>query len=97
MNIKSDLENQFFRRHEVVMELESPKTPTFAEMQVQVAEKMKADSGLVVIRSIKGGFGNSSFRVEAFIYSKAEDKTKFEPKVKLKKEAGAAAPAGGKK
>jgi len=96
MNIKSDLENQFFRRHEVVIELASPKTPTFAEMQVQVAEKMKADSSLVVVKSIKGGFGNSNFTVEAFVYSKAEDKAKFEPKVKVKKEAGAA-PAGGKK
>jgi ribosomal protein S24E len=98
MNIISDSKNEHLKRREVRIEVEAEKTPSLTEMQTQVAEKLKAASELVVIKSIRSNFGKKQFQVDAFVYSSAEDKTKFEPKIKVKKDStGAAAPAGGKK
>jgi ribosomal protein S24E len=93
MNIKSNLENQFFRRHEIILSVESLKTPTFTEMQTQLADEVKTDKELVAVKSIKGGFGSNKFVVSAFVYSNAEDKKRFEPKPKVKKGTEAAVPA----
>jgi len=92
MNIITDIKNDLLKRREIVVELTLAKTPSFVEMQQQLSEKLKAASEVIAVKSITGGFGNSSFDVEAYVYSSEADKKKFEPKIKIKKDA-----AGGKK
>ena len=96
MNVISDSKNEHLKRREVRIEVEAEKTPSLVEMQTQVAEKLKAASELVVVKSIRSNFGKNQFQIDAFVYSSVGDKTKFEPKIKVKKDA-AAAQAGGKK
>ena len=93
MNIISDTKNELLRRREVRLDLEVAKTPSLAEVQQQVTDKLKVASDLIAIKSIKSGFGNSIFNIEAFVYTNAEDRKRFEPKQKAGKKNAAAAPA----
>ena len=90
MDIISDSKNDLLKRRELVLELSAPKTPSFEEAAKMVAEQFKADAECVVVKSIVGGFGKSSFKLSVFIYSGVSEKQKYEPKPKVKKDAGGA-------
>lgn len=91
MKIVTDQKNEFLNRRELVVSVDATQTPSFVEMQKMLSDDLKASSDLVVVKSINSGFGNSTFNIEAYVYQSANDKTKFEPKVKVKKGAAGGA------
>lgn len=86
MNILEKKKNLLLGREEIVFEIEQQKTPSFAEVEAMMHDKLKIDKGAIAIKSIKGLFGNKKFKVKAFLYDSVNEKEKIEPKRKAKKQ-----------
>jgi len=89
-----DFENKLLNRREIQVVLDAPSNPGY-KIAEKIAEHFKASPELVVIKKVGTGFGKSEFTIEFFIYKNAEAKL-IEPKPKVKKAVGEAAPAGAK-
>ena len=85
INIIEKKKNPLFAREELIFEIEQLKTPSFAEVEEILNEKLKIDKKAVAIKEIKGLFGSRRFKVKAFLYESSVEKEKVEPKMKLKK------------
>ena len=86
MEIIKDIRNDLLKRHEVSLSLEAEKNPNFDEMKKQVAEKFKKSGENIDVYNIKGSFGSSEFKIDAYIYDSKEDLEKARPKKKKKEE-----------
>lgn len=79
-----NIHNKLLKRKEIIVKLESESNPGMINMQKKVAEKMKVDEELVIIKKINSRFGRNVFEVEVFVYDSAKDKSNTEPKIKVK-------------
>lgn len=73
MNIKQDIQNKLLKRHELEIELESEKNPTFADLKKQISKKISKPEENIDVYSIKGSFGKNKFKVKANIYDSRQD------------------------
>ena len=97
--IISDVKNNSLNREEFVLEVVSENNPS----KKDIAEVLKKDVELTVVKQIRGSFGKNKFDVEAVVYNTKVDKDKFEVtprKVRKKlaeeaKKAAEAAKTGG--
>jgi ribosomal protein S24E len=87
LEIINQKENPLFKRKEIEAEVEAEVTPNKREIQKLISEKFSTAPEAVKIKGIHGKFGSKLFRIEANVYSSAEDKEKTEPKIKKKIEA----------
>ena len=78
--------NPFLSREELILEIESEKTPTFEEIKKEIG----SDENLIVVKRVNSNFGKQKFSVEAVVYDSTEAKEKIETvpqKVRKKMEA----------
>jgi len=61
------------------------KTPSNDEVTKKISSDLKVDAATIVIKHVYTGFGATKAKVIAHVYKTADDKTKIEPKVKVKK------------
>jgi ribosomal protein S24E len=90
MEIIKDFNNKLLKRKELLVGMKVDKTPSMIEAQDAISAGQKAEKELVVVKSIRSGFGTRNFEVEAFVYDSVEQKAKTESKPKVKKAPGAA-------
>jgi ribosomal protein S24E len=72
--IISDVKNNSLNREEFVLEVVSENNPS----KKDIAEVLKKDVELTVVKQIRGSFGKNKFDVEAVVYNTKVDKDKFE-------------------
>lgn len=93
----SSKNNVLLKRKELVFKVAAEQaTPKNNEIIDRICSKYEVkDKGLVVLQSIKTGYGTRDCRITARIYEKKEDvgKTESIPKPKVEKQPGEAAPA----
>ena len=92
MKILRDFKNNLLKRKEIRAEMDAVSNPGLAAVSKLVAEHFKTDEKQIVVKRIGSEFGENRFVIDAFIYDSAEVKAKVEPKTKVKKVEGAAAP-----
>ena len=68
MKILKDIKNDLMNRKEFHVEIDSDKTPSFAEAAKLVAEHFKASEDNVMVENVKGSFGMKKFIIKASIY-----------------------------
>lgn len=90
MNMIKDFRNNLLKRKEVLFSVEAVSNPGFQKIHEQCANHFKVEADKVVVKKIWSNFGSREFFIEAFIYDSVKDKEKTEPKLKPKKEKGAA-------
>jgi ribosomal protein S24E len=95
MNLIKDFRNDLLKRRELKLVVNADKNPGFAEAMKMIVEKFKAKEDATVVREVKSKFGRDTFLIDAFIYDSSEQKQKIEPKKRVKKKEGEAAPAAG--
>ena len=101
LTIKQEIESPLLSRKEVKAEISFDKaTPSNDDVAKAIAEKLKCDAGLVVVKHIYTKYGETLAGVEAYVYESKEALESIEPKKKKKEEkkpgeapAEAAAPA----
>lgn len=86
VKIIADKENFLLNRKEMRFVAESDKTPSLQEAMVIVSSNTKASPDVIAIKLVKGKFGRNTFLIEANVYKNKEDRDKFEPKKKEKKQ-----------
>jgi len=77
-------ENPFMKRKEVSASLEAMKSPSKEEIKEKLAQQLKSDKELTVIKDVRGSYGNNNFLVKAFIYQDKISMEQTEPKPKTK-------------
>jgi len=103
LKILETKENPFMKRKEISASLEAMKSPSKEEIKEKLAQQLKSDKELTVIRDVRGSYGNNNFLVKAFIYHDKVSMEQTEPKPKTKPGAqgqpaqAPAAPAPAKK
>ncbi len=91
MEIKKEIKNDLMNRKEIVVEMESAKTPSYVEATKLIAEHFKTTEDCVMVEQIKGVFGRTKFAVKASIYTSKELKDdSYNRLTKKKKEKVAA-------
>jgi small subunit ribosomal protein S24e len=61
-------------------------TPSKEEIKNKVAETLKSDKELVLIKKILNNFGERSVKIIAYVYNNKKDMLLIEPKLKKKEE-----------
>ncbi len=89
MEKKIDFKNPLLKRREVEFVLKNDKNPGFNVVKEYIMKEFKTEEEKIVVRKIKGSFGNNNFEIEAFIYDSEKDKEEIEQKPKAKKKAQA--------
>jgi len=93
LTITKKKEEPLLSRTEITASLEFEKaTPPYAEVNALLAEHLKADEKLIVIRHVYNLFGAKKAEVTAYVYSDEAKKLFMEPKLKVKKEKKAKEP-----
>ena len=88
MEIIKDIKNDLLKRRELKIILPADKTPSYADISKMFAEKFNSNEENIVVTTVRGRFGASTFLIEARIYDSKEDKEKTERKPKEKKVDG---------
>ncbi len=89
MKIVKEIHNVLLHRKEVLILKDFESNPGIVKATEFVAEHYKVSLDCIVILAIRGGFGSSSFSIEARVYDSLEHKNSVEPKPRIKKEATA--------
>jgi ribosomal protein S24E len=89
MKIVSEKNNSLLHRKEILVLEDFESNPGFVKAKEFVAEHYKVNQDCIVILAVRGGFGTSSFSIEARVYDSSENKIAIEPKPRVKKEATA--------
>lgn len=97
MKVIKDFKNELMKRREVKLVVSAEKNPGVAASAKMIAEHFKAPEEAIVVKTLKSKFGRDTFLIDAFVYNSKEDKENTEPKKRVKKVEGAAAPAAGGK
>ena len=87
--MKQQTKNLLLKRSEISLGMKSAVNPGIAGATTFLAEEFKADPECVVIRAVRSSFGSDEFIIEAHIYESVAYKTKFEPRLRIKKAAAA--------
>jgi ribosomal protein S24E len=87
IEITSQKRNELLQRVEVIALKDSEKAPSTEEIKNEIAQELKKEAPLVVVKKIKRRFGSKQFSVEVNVYDTEEAKNKVEPKKKEKKQA----------
>ncbi len=87
MKVLKDFNNELIHRRELSFIIQSQSNPGFQKVYSIVSEHFKANIEIIVIKKIAGNFGSRDFLIDAYIYNSVEDKNRFEPKAKQKKES----------
>ncbi len=61
------------------------KTPSNDEVTKKLSTDLKVDAATIAVKHIYTSFGSTRAKVIAHVYKTADDKTKIEPKIKVKK------------
>lgn len=86
LSIKDVKEEPLLLREVIIAEgTAASSTPSKAEMQKLIAERLKCSENLIIIRGIKNRFGARRIVVNAYKYKDDESLKKIEPKKKEKK------------
>ena len=85
MKIVKNFHNKLLKRKELFLELSSPASPSFQEVEKMVAEKEGANVENLVVKFVKGGYGSKHYTAEVFVYENAQDKKDIEQRKKEKK------------
>ena len=82
--------NPFLHREEILMEIQSEATPSFAEVKKELGKNQE----LTVIKKIISNFGTKTFHADVVVYENAESKKKVETlhKNQKKKQEAPASP-----
>lgn len=80
--IIEEKKNGLFGRREVTAEVEADSSPSKADVQKLISEKMSVPEENIVLKKIGSKFGSSTFTINAFVYKSAEEKNKVEPRPK---------------
>lgn len=89
MKITEQKRNELLQREEISALKEDFKTPSMVETKTELANLLKRDAEVIVVKKIKGRFGNKRFIIEAYAYDNKEVMKKIEPKIKEKKKEAA--------
>jgi len=73
METTKNIRNDLLKRKEISFIMESDKNPGFGGTRKMIAEDFKSDEGAVDVYGVKGSFGSSKFKVDAYVYSSKED------------------------
>lgn len=73
MQTTKNIKNDLLKRHEIVFILESDKNPSFDEMRKKISEDFKKKEEAIDVYGVKGSFGSSNFKINAYIYDSKED------------------------
>lgn len=86
LTITKEHEMPLLSRKEVNAEIIFEKaTPSNADVAKSIAEKVKSDPSLVVVKHIYTKFGETKAEAEAYVYASKEALDRMEPKKKVKK------------
>lgn len=85
-NIK-EIENNLFKRKEVVVEVSSESSPSNLDVKKLLSEKFSVPEEAIKIKKIGSSFGSKLFPINANIYSSKDDLDNVEVKTKKEKEA----------
>ncbi len=85
MKIIKEINNVLLHRKEVLVLKDFESNPGIAKTTEFVADHYKVSPDCIVIIAIRGGFGSSSFSIEARVYDSLEHKNSIEPKPRVKK------------
>ncbi len=80
-----EFKNNLLKRREVELVVHSESNPGYENAKKAIAEKLKADENLVIVKAVRGKFGSNDFFIEAFVYDSEDAKKKIEPVKKEKK------------
>ncbi len=72
--IVKELDNQLLDRKEYLIEIESIGNPKFDDVKSLV----KGDEDLIVIKKLKGNYGQGNFVADIVVYNSAESKKRIE-------------------
>ncbi|MDP3026880.1 MAG: hypothetical protein Q8N63_04175 [Nanoarchaeota archaeon] len=73
METTKNIKNDLLKRKEISFIMESDKNPGFEGTRKIIAEDFKSDEEAVDVYGVKGSFGSSKFKVDAYIYNSKED------------------------
>ncbi len=91
MELVRDFKNTLLKRREIQFVVKSDANPGFGGAKKAIVEWLKAPEEQIVVKFVRNNFGANDFLIEAFVYDSAADKTRTEPKIKLKKKTEGAA------
>jgi ribosomal protein S24E len=83
--------NGLLGRKELAGLLTSEANPGIENVKKMIAEEMKAELDLVVVRKLESKFGSNDFVFDALVYDSLNVKNMVEPKQKKKKGAAGVA------
>jgi len=94
-SVKSKKELPLMSRTEVIVEVKhtGAANPPYSVISKELANLLKADQKVIVIKHVYPKFGEGRSEVIAYVYKDEASMLKFEPKKKEKKTATADAPA----
>ena len=87
--IIKEKENPLFNRKEIKASVEAESTPSRADIEKLISEKLSTQIENIKIKKISGKFGSKTFTIIANIYASEKDKDSVEPKTKKQKKAEA--------
>lgn len=87
METKTNFRNDLFKRQELIFELESEKTPSFAEAKKLISENFKKPEEAIDVYKSEGKFGRKVFIIGAYVYDSKEDLIKAIQKTKKQRVA----------
>ncbi len=90
IELKSQVEKQFFDRQEYVFEVKQGTTPSYEELKLWISKKLNVNADLVIIKGVEHQFGTSAVVVKAYVYKTPEALKKYEDikEEKVEKKAG---------
>lgn len=102
METIKNIRNDLFKRKEISFMLESDKNPGFEGTRKIIADDFKIDEEAIDVYGVKGSFGSSKFKVDAYVYDSREDLKKAKQltqkqRAEMKKTAEDAKKAEGEK
>jgi ribosomal protein S24E len=81
-------ENKLLLEREEIQAISQDKvTPSMASVKEELANLLKKDKELIVVKKVESKFGVQEARITAYVYDSPESLKKFEPKKKEKKTA----------
>jgi ribosomal protein S24E len=96
LKITQRKESRLLKRSEIKGEIgfAEKATPSNADVAKMLAAELKAAPECIVLRHVHTKFGDTSAKIDAYVYESKEAKDIMEPKMKVKAKAGEKAEEG---
>jgi ribosomal protein S24E len=78
MNLIKEFDNKLLHRKEVVISLNSEKTPSKVDVSKELAKNFKSSEENIIVEKIESKFGKKEFTVYAKVYHDLASKNKYE-------------------